>query len=658
MFKRLSNRRKVQASVFIAFLAAIPLAVYAFSASAPPAGRAGDVPNQSCVDPANGCHILPDPAPSPAVVLMGAPGSYIPGQTYDLTVAVSDVAGTRGGFQLVVLDALGASAGTLIDGPDTALTSGSGPTANRVYISHKGAPNPNLSTNRRDWFFRWTAPAANRGTVTFFVTGLAALDNFNDRTNDVIASITQTSQETITVLPSLSISGAGVIEGNIGTTPANFTVTLSPASSQAVTVNFATADESAQAPTDYVARSDTLTFSPGETAKTITISVNGDTSNESDDTFTVNLSNATNAQIDNPLAQGVIINDDAPNSIPSLSISDVSLNEGNSQVTNFNFTVALLPASSQVVTVAVATADDTALAGGDYVALPATTLTFNPGETTKTVMVAVTGDTESEQDEIFFVSLSNPSANANISKGQGRGTILNDDVSSISADLGVLKAASSDTGVVGTDLTYTIAVSNNGPANATGVVLTDTLPADVTFVSASTGCSPSGNTITCNIGNLANGASTTITITVTPTKAGTITNRASVSGNESDPRQSNNTASVTTTITSKPNIIEARVEGKKLIVIGANFKPGARIFVNGKKKKTRNDSAQPLTMLIANKGAKNLVCGQSILIRVENPADPGNDDEASDDFIFRIRCTDVAVPVTNRGSDSRDPRSP
>jgi uncharacterized repeat protein (TIGR01451 family) len=656
MLKRLNSRRKVQASVLIVFLAALPFAVYAFSSSVPPPGRAGDVPNQGCVDPNNGCHILPDPAPSPTVVLMGVPNSYTPGQTYELSVMVSEVAGTRGGFQLVALDALGTSAGTLINGPDTDLIDGSGPSANRVYISHKGAPNPNPSTARRDWSFQWTAPAANRGTVTFFVTGLAALDNFIDRTNDVIASIMQTSQEAVSVLPSLSIGDASIIEGNSGTTGIDFTVTLSEASSQTVTVNFATANGSALAPTDYVANSGTLTFSPGETIRRITVSVNGDTTIEQDEAFFVTLSNATNADIANPQAQGTIINDDAPNNISSLSVNDVSVTEGNSGTTPANFIVTLSPATTQTVTVSVATANETATAGSDYAALTATTLTFGPGETSKTVVVAVTGDTASEPNETFAVNLSNPSANVIIGKGQGRGTILNDDTSTTSADLGVLKAASSDTGNVGTNLTYSIAVTNTGPANATGVVLTDTLPADVAFVSASTGCTPAGNTVTCNIGNLANGASTTVTITVTPTKAGTITNTASVRGNESDPRQSNNSASVTTTISSRPNIIEARVEGKRLIVTGANFMPGARVFINGKKQKTANDAASPETRLIAKKGAKNLVCGQSVLIVVKNPGDQTSDQTESEDFIFRIRCTDV--PVAKGGGSSSITRSP
>jgi len=194
MFRRMSDRRKLQACVFTIFLAAISFKVYANSSSAPPVGRAGDVVGQSCVDPTNGCHILPVSPPTPTVVLMGAPSSYNPGQTYNLTVAVSGVAGTRGGFQMVVLrNSTMTSAGTLINGADTELNDGSGPTVNRRYISHKGAPNPNPSTNRRDWSFQWTAPAASTGTITFFVTGLAALDNFIDRTNDVIASITQTS---------------------------------------------------------------------------------------------------------------------------------------------------------------------------------------------------------------------------------------------------------------------------------------------------------------------------------------------------------------------------------------------------------------------------------------------------------------------------------
>jgi uncharacterized repeat protein (TIGR01451 family) len=122
-------------------------------------------------------------------------------------------------------------------------------------------------------------------------------------------------------------------------------------------------------------------------------------------------------------------------------------------------------------------------------------------------------------------------------------------------DISVIKTDSPDPVTVGNNLTYTIVVSNNGPETGTGVTLTDTLPSSVTYVSATSTqgtCTRSGSTVTCNIGTLANGASTTVTIIVTPTAAGTITNTASVTCNETDTNSGNNTATATTTVNASP----------------------------------------------------------------------------------------------------------
>src|SRR5207237_1377561 len=98
--------------------------------------------------------------------------------------------------------------------------------------------------------------------------------------------------------PTISISDVTANEGNVGTTPFTFTVTLSNASSQTVTVNYATADGTATtADNDYVAASGTVTFLPGQTSQTITVQVVGDTKFEPDETFFVNLSMPTNATI-------------------------------------------------------------------------------------------------------------------------------------------------------------------------------------------------------------------------------------------------------------------------------------------------------------------------------------------------------------------------
>src|SRR5205807_1318365 len=140
---------------------------------------------------------------------------------------------------------------------------------------------------------------------------------------------------------------------------------------------------------------------------------------ESNETFTVNLSNATNATITTGTGTGTIVNDDGGGT--SLSINNVSQAEGNSGTTNFNFTVTLTGGGTKTVTVNFATADGTAtVADLDYMATSGT-LIFSPGVTTQTITVLVNGDRNFELDETFTVNLSNP-VNATISTAQGTGT--------------------------------------------------------------------------------------------------------------------------------------------------------------------------------------------------------------------------------------------
>lgn len=115
------------------------------------------------------------------------------------------------------------------------------------------------------------------------------------------------------------------------------------------------------------------------------------------------------------------------------------------------------------------------------------------------------------------------------------------------ADLSVVINSSPDPVFADEQLTYTITVTNNGPDMATGVTLTDTLPANVSFI-ASPDCQLVGNMVTCTPVSLASGASTTFTISVTPTIEGTVTNTVSVAGLVSDPNLTNNTATATTTV--------------------------------------------------------------------------------------------------------------
>jgi hypothetical protein len=219
----------------------------------------------------------------------------------------------------------------------------------------------------------------------------------------------------------LDTNQVSLLEGNSGVRNAIVTVSLSAATGRTVTVNFNTSGSSATSGVDFTPVSGTLTFAPGTATQTISVPVIGDTLNEANENFFINLSNPVNATIQS-LGFVQIINDDP---LPSLSISDLSITEGNSGTVSAVFTVSLSTASGRTLSVGYQTANGTATAGSDFVTTSGR-VSFSAGETIKTVTVQVSGDTVAEADETFFVNLSAPS-NAAISDNQAIGTILNDD---------------------------------------------------------------------------------------------------------------------------------------------------------------------------------------------------------------------------------------
>jgi hypothetical protein len=225
------------------------------------------------------------------------------------------------------------------------------------------------------------------------------------------------------VPPTLRIGDVSLTEGNSGTRAATFTVTLSAPSAYPVTVQYATANGTAAAGSDYQAWSGILSIPAGSTTGTITVPVIGDRLPEPNETFTVNLSSPTNATIDDGQGIGTILDNE-----PRISISDVSKTEGNGKKsTLFTFTVTLSAAYDQPVTVSFQTVNGTATTGdSDYVARTGM-LTFAPGETTKTITIDVKSDRKTEADEYFYLDLSGNSSNSLFIKSRGLGTILNDD---------------------------------------------------------------------------------------------------------------------------------------------------------------------------------------------------------------------------------------
>lgn len=232
------------------------------------------------------------------------------------------------------------------------------------------------------------------------------------------ATLTIVDDDTV---PTVSINDVSLTEGNSSQTNVTFTVTLSVASGQTVTVDFGTTDNSATS-ADYTSQSGSLTFAPGETTKTIAVVVNGDTTDEDDEQFTVELSNALNALMADSQGLGTILDDDAA---PALAIADVTVAEGNSGQTSATFAVTLSAISGRAISVDFATADSNAVTPSDYAANSGT-LTFAPGETAKSIGIAVIGDTLDEASENFFVNLSS-ATNVTISDSQGIGTITDDD---------------------------------------------------------------------------------------------------------------------------------------------------------------------------------------------------------------------------------------
>jgi hypothetical protein len=225
---------------------------------------------------------------------------------------------------------------------------------------------------------------------------------------------------------SVSINDVAITEGNSGTHLATFTVTRTGGAA-AFAVNFATSDGTATAAdNDYVTNAGTLNFATGVNTQTVSVFIVGDTKFESDESFFVNLSGATNgASISGNLGIGTIINDD-PVPAPSVAINDVTVTEGNNgtKVATFTVTHSGGPAAFAVN---FATSDGSAtIADHDYVA-GSGTLNFATGVDTQTISVTINGDTKIESNETFSVTLSGATNGAIISDGHGIGTIANDD---------------------------------------------------------------------------------------------------------------------------------------------------------------------------------------------------------------------------------------
>ena len=243
--------------------------------------------------------------------------------------------------------------------------------------------------------------------------------DYSGDANFLMSTGTLTGGQVVRTPPTLSINDVSITEGDAGAKFMSFTVTQSAASNLTVTADFATANNSATAPSDYVAATGTVTFSPGQVFRSIFVTINGDVNFESNESLTVTLSNPVNASFSKSQGTGTILNDDAEGGFIRFSQSNYSVNESAGQVT---LTVNRTNDTSRSATVEYATVETgaaTACATVNGVAshrcdftTARGTLRFASGETAKTFNVLVNRDSYLEGNEMLLMSLSNPTGGA------------------------------------------------------------------------------------------------------------------------------------------------------------------------------------------------------------------------------------------------------
>jgi subtilisin-like proprotein convertase family protein len=225
----------------------------------------------------------------------------------------------------------------------------------------------------------------------------------------------------------INVENGEAVEGNGGTANLTFFVALSGPSMQQVCVWLTTSNLTARAGSDYNSISNLLCFDPGVTRLPFHVTVNGDISDEFDETFSLYIAWVTNAVPDQVMGIGKIIDDDPP--CISIDANSRSVFEGDSNTTSVVFTLTLSTPFTNVVSVNCSTSDGAARAGEDYRSTNRLVM-FVPGQVSVPFAVTIFGDTLPETNESFFINLNSPS-NATLCVGQVAATILNDDVPEI-----------------------------------------------------------------------------------------------------------------------------------------------------------------------------------------------------------------------------------
>jgi Calx-beta domain/Domain of unknown function (DUF4114)/RTX calcium-binding nonapeptide repeat (4 copies) len=264
-------------------------------------------------------------------------------------------------------------------------------------------------------------------------------NNYKLSSTDLTATVTITDNET---KPLISIANVTQIEGNSGINNYAFNLTLNKPSTETVTVKYTTADGTATAVSDYTAATGTVIFNPGETSKTVNISVKGDTTLELDETFTVNLTDAVGGTIGKATGTGTIIDDDRP--VIALTTPDANASEDKKDPGLFN--LARTGSAAQALTVSYTIAG-TATNDADYKKLTGTA-TFKAGQSQTSIEIKPSNDKIYEGSETVVLTLNDGGINYKFDPiaNTGTVTITDEDLPSISLSVTDDKAAETKIG--------------------------------------------------------------------------------------------------------------------------------------------------------------------------------------------------------------------
>ena len=340
--------------------------------------------------------------------------------------------------------------------------------------------------------------AAGSTTSTGTVTITAVDNTTDDAAKSVTVSgaavnalgVTNPSAVTLTITdddaaPSLAIdSPSAVTEGDSGTTDITFTVTLDAVSTQQVTVGYADAGTgTATSGDDYAAiTSGTLTFAAGDTSGQITVTVNGDTTDEPNETVLVELSNATNATIGTATGTGTITDDDAAPTV-TLALSRTSIAESGT-TNSTTVTASLNRPSSAVTTITVQAAAGTNAVAGDFSTSSNTTLSIAAGATSSTGTVTVSANDNTTDEPNKSVTISGSATNTQGINDPANLTLtITDDDPEPSLSINSPSVTEGDTGTA--NLVFTVTLNT-----ASGKEVT------VNYADAGTGTATSGTDYT------------------------------------------------------------------------------------------------------------------------------------------------------------------